>query len=395
MRTVDFGSLFQFIRNGLNVKQDRSGDGLPISRIETISDASVDGARVGYAGLTESECSDWLLVPGDILFSHINSVEHVGKCAVYRGEPEKLVHGMNLLCLRSDQSQLHPEFAKYLIRSSQFRSRLSNFINKAVNQASVSIGNLKTIPVTVPAVPEQRRIAEVLDRAEALRAKRRAALAQLDTLGASLFVEVFGDDDVRRSTSLDVTLGEVTSTITKGTTPTSVGHGFVDSGVPFVRVQNLRDGTVDWTIDPQFVSAETHRQLARSVIQPGDVLVSIAGTIGRIAIVGPGSVEMNCNQAVAIVRPTQRVRGDFLLSWLQRPEAQRQMRGAEVTATISNLSLTQIRGLRLSLPPLALQHEFARRIAAVDALKSFHYTSLSQLDALFASLQHRAFRGEL
>lgn len=193
MNVVEFGTLFQFIRNGMNVKQDKSGDGLPITRIETISEASVDAARVGYANLNESDCHDWLMKEGDILFSHINSVEHVGKCAVYRGTPEKLVHGMNLLCLRCDSSRLLPEFAKYLIRGPEFRTRLSNFVNKAVNQASVSIGNLKTIQVRVPALAEQQRISEVLDRAEELRAKRRAALTQLDTLTQSIFLNLFGD----------------------------------------------------------------------------------------------------------------------------------------------------------------------------------------------------------
>ena len=87
MRTVEFGSLFQFMRNGMSIKQDKSGEGLPISRIETIADSSIDPDRVGYAGLTFDACKAWLLQEGDILFSHINSVEHIGKCAVYRGVP--------------------------------------------------------------------------------------------------------------------------------------------------------------------------------------------------------------------------------------------------------------------------------------------------------------------
>lgn len=182
MKVVQFGSLFKFIRNGMSIKQDKSGDGLPITRIETIADATVDASRVGYAGLKEQDCRSWLMEPGDILFSHINSVEHIGKCAVYRGSPDKLVHGMNLLCLRCDATQLIPEFAKYLIRSPNFRTRLSNFINKAVNQASVSIGNLKPIPVGIPSLSEQRRIATILDQAEAIRAKRRETLMQLDSL---------------------------------------------------------------------------------------------------------------------------------------------------------------------------------------------------------------------
>ncbi|MGC2547091.1 MAG: hypothetical protein WA426_14680, partial [Silvibacterium sp.] len=98
MKGILFGDLFAFIRNGLSIKQDRSGEGLPITRIETISVGAIDSSRVGYAGLDIDECRDWLLQPGDILFSHINSVEHIGKCAVYKGVPNHLVHGMNLLC---------------------------------------------------------------------------------------------------------------------------------------------------------------------------------------------------------------------------------------------------------------------------------------------------------
>src|SRR5262245_45811968 len=108
MNPVEFGTFFQFIRNGLNVQQDKSGKGLPITRIETISDAEIDATRVGYANLEEGRHDDWLLKPGDILFSHINSVQHIGKCAIYRGTPKRLIHGMNLLCLRCDRTKLLP-----------------------------------------------------------------------------------------------------------------------------------------------------------------------------------------------------------------------------------------------------------------------------------------------
>ena len=133
------------------------------------------------AFLSNDETSAAILAGMLSSLDHINSVEHVGKCAVYRGQPPKLVHGMNLLCLRSDTSKLLPEFAKYLIRSGQFRSRLGSSIKKAVNQASVSIGDLRTLPVALPPLSEQRRIAGILDRADELRAKRRAALAKLET----------------------------------------------------------------------------------------------------------------------------------------------------------------------------------------------------------------------
>ena len=140
MENVEFGSLFTFIRNGMNVKQDKEKNGLPITRIETIWNGEVDDRRVGYAGLTETQCGGWFLEQDDILFSHINSPEQVGKCALYQGQPEPLVHGMNLLCLRPDKRKVLAPFIMHLLRTAGFRRKLEEFINRAVNQASVSIG---------------------------------------------------------------------------------------------------------------------------------------------------------------------------------------------------------------------------------------------------------------
>ena len=115
--TQPFGSYFEFIRNGMNIQQDKSGRGLPITRIETISNGTVDPNRVGFAGLTQDDCENWLLRSGDILMSHINSVEHLGKTAVYDGTPHALVHGMNLLCLRADQQRASPRYIHHLVKS--------------------------------------------------------------------------------------------------------------------------------------------------------------------------------------------------------------------------------------------------------------------------------------
>jgi len=135
-------------------------------------------------------------------------------------------------------------------------------------------------------------------------------------------------------------LKEVVNLVTKGTTPTSIDLAFATSGVPFIRVQNLRNGRVNLNVDPLYVSPETHRALGRSMILPGDVLISIAGTIGRIAVVDRCAPEMNCNQAVAIIRPGARLDSLFLKYWLQSVSAQKQMLDGQVTGTITNLSLT-------------------------------------------------------
>jgi type I restriction enzyme S subunit len=136
---LDIG--FEFIRNGLSIKQGIL-NGLPITRIETISNQVIDVNKFSYAGILEEKgYENWLLKKGDILLSHINSVEHLGKCALYEGRPDKLIHGMNLLCLRPNLSLLDPYFALYFLRSKYFKIQLPQIINHSVNQSSISVTN--------------------------------------------------------------------------------------------------------------------------------------------------------------------------------------------------------------------------------------------------------------
>lgn len=181
-------------------------------------------------------------------------------------------------------------------------------------------------------------------------------------------------------------LGDISLVITKGTTPTSVGFAFAESGVPFLRVQNLDDGKVNLTKPPLFISKSTHKALARSTIYLGDVLISIAGTIGKAAIVSAEDPpEMNSNQAIGIIKLKNDVNRRYILHWLQSDEAQGQIRVAQVTGTITNLSLSELRKLQISIPPLAEQKRIAAILDAADALRTKRREALAQLDALLQS----------
>jgi type I restriction enzyme S subunit len=379
---VELGSLFQFIRNGMNVKQDKSGEGLPITRIETISNAVVDPNRVGYAGLTEGDAENWLLEEGDILFSHINSVQHIGKCAVYRGQPSKLVHGMNLLCLRSDRTKLSPEFAKYLLRSGHFRARLSNCIKKAVNQASVSIGDLQAIPVTVPPLPEQRRIAEILDRAEALRAKRRASLAQLEVIIQAFFLDMFGEPFANRVDA--VRLIDVAEVL-MGQSPPGSSYNTKGKGTP------LLNGPTEfgerYPTEKQWTTEPTR------VCEAGDILFCVRGaTAGRL---NRADKRYCLGRGLAAIRPRAGapVSVDFLFAVLDRYYDHFQAKG--VGSTFINIGRQELESLPVPRSKREDADLLSRRVGGVEQLRAAHRSSAVQLDALFSSLQQRAFRGEL
>jgi type I restriction enzyme S subunit len=174
--------------------------------------------------------------------------------------------------------------------------------------------------------------------------------------------------------------------ITKGTTPTTLGFDFSDSGIPFLRVQNVDSGRVNFDRDTLFINEKTHSALERSQIRPGDVLVSIAGTIGRAGVVPDIAPALNCNQALAIVRTKNGIFRPFLRHWLESADAQTQMRGATVTGTISNLSLTQVGNLNVPLPPLPEQRRIAEVLDRAEALRAKRRAALAQLDTLTQSI---------
>lgn len=244
----------------------------------------------------------------------------------------------------------------------------------------------------LPPFDEQRRVTEVLDQAEALCAKRRQALVHLDDLTQSIFLDMFG---VALKAQERVPLRAMTEVITKGTTPTSVGLKFTNFGVPFIRVQNLIGGTLRFGANDLFIDGAANRDLARSRVRSGDLLISIAGTIGRCAIVPDGSPEMNCNQAVAVVRLSDPSLGPWLMAWLSSPDAVQQTRAASVTATISNLSLGQLGSLQVPRVNRDRIDLFLARLRAAKAAYDPLSAGSSKLEVLLKSLQDQAFGGRL
>ena len=150
-------------------------------------------------------------------------------------------------------------------------------------------------------------------------------------------------------------LGDVAALITKGSTPTSYGHSYRDSGIPFVKVENVRKGLVDHTSISEFISEETHAFLGRSQLEAGDLLFSIAGTIGKTCVVQVADIPANTNQALAIIRgfgATLDVK--FLKLELDSFVSDRVKERARGGA-MANVSLGDIRSLEIVIPPLAEQ----------------------------------------
>ena len=180
------------IINGLVIKQSSENkSGYPISRIETPQNFEVDPRRVRYVEVSKELFHKYKYKTGDILFSHINSFELVGKVAIYRGFPKDLIHGMNLLRIRVKNKDIcNPSFIFFYFVTKEFRSKIEPYIRRAVNQASLNQTNLKSIEIPLPPLSEQKKIVAELDtlreKVEKLKKYQEEQLKNLEELKKSI-----------------------------------------------------------------------------------------------------------------------------------------------------------------------------------------------------------------
>jgi type I restriction enzyme S subunit len=281
-------------------------------------------------------------------------------------------------------ARIFPGYMRHLLVENRFHAKFMSTVSGVGGSLlRARPAHVAKIEIPLPPLAEQRRIAEVLDRAEALRAKRRAALAELDSLTQSLFLDLFGDPEGKSKRFSAGVLGEFCSFLS-GFAWKAERFSKDKVGLPIIRIQN-----VDALRDSDFIYWPDDYQ-ERFVIRKGDLLLTLSGSFRMAEWTGSDAL---LNQRIVRIDTKPGVERLWLLHAIRLLVAKIEALGRH--ALVNNVALSDLRNLLLVRPPLAQQREFARRVTAVEALKAAQRASLAELDALFASLQHRAFRGEL
>jgi type I restriction enzyme S subunit len=260
----------------------------------------------------------------------------------------------------------------------------------------LSVKQIRDIVVPLPPLPEQRRIAETLDKADALRAKRRAALVQLDTLTQSIFLDMFGDPATNPKGWPQVPIGDHASKIGSGATPRGGEESYKAAGITLIRSMNVRDGAF-LRDGLAFIDDEQAAQLEGVVVEADDVLLNITGaSVARVCRAPADVLPARVNQHVAIIRSTATFNSHFLEQCLLSPSVkERLLKIARAGATREAITKSAIEQFRVIRPPRELQDQFAARVVASEETYRQMRAALGEMDSFFASLQHRAFRGEL
>lgn len=331
-------------------------------------------------------CSTQMLPPNSILFS---SRAPIGYVAI----------AQNALCTNQGFKSIIPNeevdylFLYYLLKHNKDKIEA---MGSGTTFKEVSGSTMRSVEVFVPTdINTQKKISAILDAIDCkIENNRKINDNLLDQLRA-IFISEFTDNP-NLEQMRQIPLAELCSVVTKGTTPTTLGKPFVSEGINFIKAESILDNHFIDTNKFAYIDEETNAMLKRSIIQAGDILFTIAGTLGRFALVDDSIVPANTNQAVAIIRADKaKISPEYLYccfvgNWHIDYYTKRIQQAVQ-----ANLSLTTIKSLPIPILPEVEMQAFIQLISPIMQMLSANESENLRLTAIRDSLLPRLMSGEL
>lgn len=292
--------------------------------------------------------------------------------------------GRSVAAVRSDPGKLDHGYLFRFLETWSMRLRQRS---QGAAQTVITREMIAELPLSLPPLPEQRRIAAILDKADALRAKRREAIAKLDQLLQSVFLDMFGDPTKPAKWPMKK-LGDVTLTTSGGTPDRSVPANYCGD-IPWVKSGELNAGEV-WETEERISQLALDHSSAK-LVPAGTILLAMYGATA--GVVAELKIAATTNQAICCITPGPEIRGRYLVSLLRRLTPK--LLSSRVGGAQPNLNQGVIRSLSVPIPPIHVQDAF---VAVENRVASLRISALDAGDAsgaLFSSLQQKAFDGTL
>jgi len=327
------------------------------------------------------------LEKGDVLVARMP--EPLGRACIFLGDSKRSVTVVDICIIRPNRQHNDARWLMHCLNAPVCRNQMADFATGST-RTRISRGNLTKIKIPLPPIEEQKRIAEILDRTQSLISKRKEAIELLDTLTQSIFIEMFGDPFTNPK---GWEVNEFSSQIKSVRYGTGSPPIYTDEGIPFIRATNVKEGIIK-SKDMKRISQEEANKIAKCQIRFGDLIVVRSG-------VNTGDCAMILREydrayaAFDLIVELPLANSIFYNFLINSPYGKICLAPLTRRAAQPHLNAEQLKSLRFIAPPVPIKEEFAQRIEAVEKLKATHRASLTELQALFASLQHRAFRGEL
>jgi type I restriction enzyme S subunit len=334
---------------------------------------------------------------GDVLVAKITPCFENGKMAHARDLPHPVGFGSTEFHVLRPTERVDGGYLFHLLREPYVRRAGKTKMKGAAGQRRVPAEFFASLEIPLPPLEEQKRIARILDEADALRAKRRESIEQLDALLQSIFLDMFGDP-VKNPKGWEVSaLGDlIVDGPQNGLYRPSSDYG---EGTRILRIDGFYDGKMKVETSLKRVRIPD-AEIDKYALQPGDVVVNRVNSreyLGKSALVPPLSEPVVYESNMMRFRIDQdEVHPRFVVQCLQTDHVKRQVLNAcKDAVNQSSINQTDVRALRLYVPPIDEQLRFVRAVTGIESLSEPLARHLTELDRLFASLQQRAFAGEL
>lgn len=294
---------------------------------------------------------------------------------------------------------LNPDFLYNWILSSIGKERI-NSITIGSTQSALTISGLRTLSINLPPLPEQKSIAAIFtafdDKIELLQAQNKT----LEELAQTIFKEWFAKYKVGDKLPDGWRLGKLSDLvkkISKGTTPTKNDLYGLYGEIPFLKVKDISNEGLILKNNLELIPRSVHEnQLKRSILETDDILFSIAGTIGRLAIVDFEMNNTNCNQALAFIRLKDKYSFlEYIHLWLKSKENQDIINSNIVQGVQANVSLTVLGNLQLLIPNTDTINKWCNLIKPIYQKLETNNTQIQTLTKTRDALLPKLMSGEI
>ena len=358
-----------------------SEDTVPLLRAGNIHDGRIDFSDIIYVSKNRVSPSQYLKKGDIIICSSSGSKSVVGKAAIAE---EDLPYTFGAFCKVIRTQAIVKSYLGYFFQSPRYRNTISELA------AGANINNIRNEHIDDLTIPiyndeEQAYISSLLDNATHMISLYKRQLAKLDELVKARFVEMFGDCATYEE------LGNLSTLITKGSSPRWQGINYTESGVLFITSENVREGYIDHSRQ-KFLDEQINDIQPRSILKKDDILINIVGaSIGRAAVFTE-NISANINQAVALVRLKPNcIDLTYLITYLNSGQAMKAYKAMKKGGARDNLSLDNISSLQIPLAPYSAQANFSSFATQVEESKTAVQRSLDRAQLLFDSLMQKYF----
>ena len=386
----------------------KSGDfeaiGIPLIRIGTANSGTFKTSEFVFLPQEyKFKYSKYLVNPGDLLITLTGTVgkgDYGNVCEATDGYDSYLLN-QRVAKININSIDLSKRYLYLFLATPEVKKNLTS-LSRGVRQANIKNEDILDLEIPLPPLDEQKRIAAILDKADAIRRKRQQAIKLTDDFLRSVFLDMFGDPISNPKEWEVKKLKEISSKISSGNTPKGGSKNYVDEGITFMRSQNVWKNKL-LLDDVVYIDEKTHESMSKSSLKRKDILMTKTGRIntensslGRAALYLGEDGKANLNGHVYFIRLVENILHEFVVFILTTIEYRDYIRSVCVGGIDKRqLNKNHLEEFPIIYPPKKMQEQFVKKVNVASNMLEKAKSGLKESEQMFNGLSQKAFSGEL